>query len=80
MVLTYILISLLILVGLFVVVAVLLQQGKSKGGLSGTIVGGTETFYGKEKGVQRDKLLSRLTTIASIIFVVLVLVVYCIQK
>ena len=80
MVLTYILISLLILTGLFVVVAVLLQQGKSKGGLSGTIVGGTETFYGKEKGVQRDKLLSRLTTIASIVFVVLVLVVYCIQK
>ncbi len=80
MVLTYILISLLILTGLFVVVAVLLQQGKSKGGLSGTIVGGTETFYGKEKGVQRDKLLSRLTTIAAIVFVVLVLVVYCIQK
>ena len=80
MVLTYILISLLILTGLFVVVAVLLQQGKSKGGLSGTIVGGTETFYGKEKGVQRDKLLSRLTTIASIVFVVLVLVVYCIKN
>ena len=80
MVLTYILISLLILTGLFVVVAVLLQQGKTKGGLSGTIVGGTETFYGKERGVQRDKLLSRLTTIASIIFVVLVLVVYCVQK
>lgn len=79
MVLTYILISLLILTGLFVIVAVLLQQGKSKGGLSGTIVGGTETFYGKEKGVQRDKLLSRLTTVASIIFVVLVLAVYCIQ-
>ena len=80
MVLTYILISLLILTGLFVIVAVLLQQGKSKGGLSGTIVGGAETFYGKEKSVQRDKLLSRLTTIASIVFVVLVLVVYCIQK
>lgn len=77
-VLTYILIALLILTGLFVVVAVLLQQGKSKGGLSGTIVGGTETFYGKEKGMQRDKLLSRLTTIAAIVFVVLVLVVYCI--
>ena len=80
MVLTYILISLLILTGLFVIVAVLLQQGKSKGGLSGTIVGGAETFYGKEKSVQRDKLLSRLTTIAAILFVVLVLVVYCIQK
>ena len=77
---TYVLIALLILTGLFTMLTVLLQQGKSKGGLSGTIVGGTETFYGKEKGVQRDKLLSRLTTIASIVFVLLVLVVYCIQK
>ena len=76
---TYVIIALLLLTGLFVVVAVLLQQGKSKGGLSGTIVGGTETFYGKDKSMQRDKLLSRLTTIASIIFVVLVLVVYVCQ-
>lgn len=75
----YILGGLLIAAGLFLIVAVLLQQGKSKGGLSGTIVGGTETFYGKEKGVQRDKLLSRLTTIVSIVFVLLVLVVYWIQ-
>ncbi|MBR7094812.1 MAG: preprotein translocase subunit SecG [Clostridia bacterium] len=78
-VLTYILIGLLIATGLFLVVAVLLQQGKSKGGLSGTIVGGTETFYGKEKGVQRDRFLSRMTTIAAIVFVVLVLAVYFIQ-
>ena len=75
----YILGGLLIATGLFLVIAVLLQQGKSKGGLSGTIVGGTETFYGKEKGVQRDKLLSRLTTIVAIVFVVLVLAVYWIQ-
>lgn len=76
---TYVIIALLLLTGLFVVVAVLLQQGKSKGGLSGTIVGGTETFYGKDKSMQRDKLLSRLTTIASIVFVLLVLVVYVCQ-
>ena len=76
---TYVIIALLLLTGLYVEVAVLLQQGKSKGGLSGTIVGGTETFYGKDKSMQRDKLLSRLTTTASIIFVVLVLVVYVCQ-
>lgn len=76
---TYVIIALLLLTGLFVVVAVLLQQGKSKGGLSGTIVGGTETFYGKEKSMQRDRLLSRLTTIVAIVFVVLVLVVYVCQ-
>ncbi len=78
-ILTYILIGLLIVSGLFLIVAVLLQQGKTKGGLSGTIVGGTETFYGKENGIQRDRFLSRLTTVAAIVFVVIVLVVYFIQ-
>ena len=76
---TYVMMGLLIASGLFLVVAVLLQEGKSKGGLSGTIVGGAETFYGKEQGVRRDRLLSRLTTIAAIVFVVLVLAVYFIQ-
>ena len=72
----YILMGLLLISGLFLVVAVLLQQGKSKGGLSGTIVGGAETFYGKDKTMQRDRFLSRLTTIAAIVFAILVLVVY----
>ena len=78
-VLNYIMMGLLIVSGLFLVVAVLLQEGKSKGGLSGTIVGGTETFYGKEQGIRRDRMLSRLTTIAAIVFVVLVLAVYFVQ-
>lgn len=78
-ILTYVLIGLLILVGLVLMVLVLMQQGKSKGGLSGTIVGGAETFYGKERGIQRDRKLSRLTTVFAIVFGVLVLVVYIIQ-
>ena len=78
-IITYIMMALLIASGLFLVVAVLLQEGKSKGGLSGTIVGGTETFYGKEQGVRRDRMLSRLNTIAAIVFVVLVLAVYFVQ-
>lgn len=78
-IINYIMMGLLIVSGLFLVVAVLLQEGKSKGGLSGTIVGGTETFYGKEQGVRRDRMLSRLTTIAAIVFVVLVLAVYIVQ-
>ena len=78
-IITYIMMGLLIVSGLVLVVAVLLQEGKSKGGLSGTIVGGTETFYGKDQGMRRDRLLSRLTTIAAIVFVVLVLAVYFVQ-
>ncbi len=64
--------------GLFLIIAVLMQHGKSHG-LSGSIAGGAETFFGKEKGTKIDKLLGKLTTIIGIIFVLLVLIVYFIQ-
>ena len=59
----------LLVAGAFLVFAVLMQHGKSHG-LSGAIAGGAETFFGKEKGKRWDKLLSRLTTIVSALFVV----------
>lgn len=68
----------LIISALFLVVAVLMQNGKSHN-LSGTIAGGAETFFGKTKGSTLDKKLSKLTTIVAIVFCVLVLVSYLIQ-
>lgn len=69
----------LILASVFLIVAVLLQQGKSKN-LSGAIGGGTaETFFGKSKSDTLDKKLSRLTTIVAIVFVVLVVIMYLAQ-
>ena len=68
----------LILSALFLIVAVLMQHGKSHN-LSGTIAGGAETFFGKTKGSTLDKKLSKLTTIVAIVFCVLVLVSYLIQ-
>ena len=53
---------LLLVFGAFLVVAVLMQHGKSYG-LSGTISGGAETFFGKEKGGKIDKILARATTV-----------------
>lgn len=69
---------LLLVAALFLIVAVLMQSGKSKN-LSGTIAGGAETFFGKGKGSTIDKKLSTLTTIVAIVFVVLVIVVFVIQ-
>lgn len=69
---------LLIIAAVFLVVAVLMQSGKSHN-LSGTIAGGAETFFGKAKGSTIDKKLSKLTTIVAIVFVVLVLVSYLMQ-
>ena len=68
----------LLLAAIFLIVAVLMQSGKSHK-LSGTIAGGAETFFGKTKGKTIDKMLSKLTTIVSVAFVVLVLVVYIFQ-
>ncbi len=70
---------LLILAALFLIVAVLMQSGKSHN-LSGTIAGGAETFFGKSKATTIDKKLSKATTIVAIVFVVLVLVSYLTQN
>ena len=69
---------LLIVFSLFLIVAVLLQQGKNHN-LSGTIAGGAETFFGKSKAQTMNKKLSLLTTVAAVIFVVMVIVVYCVN-
>jgi preprotein translocase subunit SecG len=47
-----------VLVSLGMIATVLLQSGKSAG-LSGSIAGGAETFFGKGKGI--DEKLSRIT-------------------
>ena len=57
------------------VACVLLQSGKDKR-LSGTIAGAAETFFGKTKSQAKDKILSRVTTALSFVFVVLVVVMY----
>lgn len=69
----------LLIAAVFIVVAVLMQEGKSKG--MGAVGGGSsDTFFGKTKGKTWEKTLAKLTTIVGIVFVVLVLVVFIIQK
>lgn len=68
----------LLVAALFLIIAVLLQNGKSKG-LSGSITGGAETFFGKNKGKTIDKKLSVITTVVAIVFVVITLVVFVAQ-
>lgn len=74
----YILLGVLLVAAVFIVVAVSLQKS-GDGGLSGTIVGGTETYYGKDKSVQKNKKLGKWVLIVSIIFALAVLVVYVMQ-
>ena len=76
-VLEYILLSILLVCAVVIIGAVILQ--KSNEGLSGTIAGGSETYYGKDKSVQTGKKLFKITLIAAIVFAVAVLAAYVIQ-
>ena len=69
---------LLIVMGIFLIISVLMQSSKNHR-MSGTIAGGAETFFGKQKGKTLDALFNKLTTIVTIVFVVLVLVLYVLQ-
>lgn len=57
------------------VVCVLFQSGKEKG-LSGSIAGSSEGFFSKNKIQTRDKILSRITTVLSLVFAVVAVVMY----
>ena len=76
-VLEYILLSILLVCALVIVAAVTIQ--KSSEGLSGTIAGGSETYYGKDKSAQTGKKLFKITLIAVIVFAAAVLAVYILQ-
>ena len=74
----YVLLAILLVCAIVIVVAVVFQKSGEKG-LSGTISGNSETYYGKDKTGSRDKMLFKWTLIASIVFAVAVVVVYVIQ-
>ena len=67
----------LLVVAIAICVLVMMQSDKDTK-LSGTIAGGSDTYFGKNKGNSRDKLLSNITAILSAVFVVLVVVMYII--
>ena len=64
-----------LVIAVAVVALVLFQSGKDKR-LSGTIAGAAETFFAKGQSKTRDKMLARITTILSFVFVILVVVLY----
>lgn len=63
---------LLIVMGIFLIISVLMQSSKNHR-VSGSIAGGAETFFGKQKGRTLDALFNKLTTIVTIVFVILTL-------
>ena len=74
----WVLLAILLVSALFIVVAVIFQKSADEG-LSGTIAGGNETFYGKDKSSNTDRALYKWTLIAAIVFALAVLVAYVFQ-
>lgn len=62
-----------VVLGLFLVVVVLLQEGKTAG-LSGAISGGADTFLSKNKAKSWDAKLARWTKWVAVVFLALTLV------
>lgn len=70
--LQYVFGAVLIILALFLIAVVLLQESHSAG-LSGAISGGADTFFGKSKGRTMEQKLVKLTKIAAIAFFILTL-------
>lgn len=62
-----------LLVSLFIIVVILLQQGH-RAGITGAISGGADTFLSKNKARTFDATLARFTKYIAILFFVLALV------
>ena len=62
-----------VLVGLFVIAVVLLQEGKTAG-MNGAISGGADTFLSKNKAKSLDAKLARWTKWVAILWIVITLV------
>lgn len=69
---------LLIVSSLILIASILLQSGKSAG-LSGSIGGGAEQIWGKNKARDYDAKFDKLTKISAVIFMVSALMMAYIQ-
>ena len=74
-ILTIVLGIVLLVLAVALSVLVMMQSGKDKK-LSGAIAGGSDSFYGKTKGSDRSKVLSLVTSIVAVQFVILVFIMY----
>ena len=58
-----------VVLAVILIAIVLLQSGKSAG-LSGSVAGGAETFFGKNKARTLDGILEKLTAVVAVLFIV----------
>lgn len=65
---------LLAIASIILIASVLLQPGNSDG-LSGSIAGGAEQLFGKKKSRGYEAILSKITIVAAVLFIVISLAI-----
>ncbi len=73
-----VLMVILAIASLILIGSILLQTSNSSG-LSGSIGGGAEQLFGKKRAQGYEALLSRISTVAAILFILLSLVIVTIE-
>lgn len=68
----------LLIASLILIVSILLQSSNSAG-LSGSIGGGAEQLFGKKRSSGYDAILSKISTVTAILFIVISLVLVAIE-
>ena len=64
----YLVAGIVLFIGAIVLVVMVLLQSNSSKGLSGTIAGGSETYFGKNKKNSVEKKLLIATIIGAVVF------------
>ena len=70
--------AVLILSSIAIIIVIILQEGNQQG--LGSITGGADTFFSKNKARSIDAFLSRWTKAFALIFVLMVIGLNCIDK
>ncbi len=68
-----------IIIAVILIVIVLMQSGKTQG-LSGSIAGGAETFFGKNKGRTIDGILGKITSVVAVLFIISSVALFIVSK
>jgi len=69
----------LALASIILIISILMQKSNSAG-LSGSIGGGAEQLFGKKKSQGYEGILSKISTVAAILFILLSLAIVMLQK
>lgn len=68
----------LAIASVILIISILLQSSNSAG-LSGSIGGGAEQLFGKKKSQGYDAILSKISTVTAVLFIVLSLVLVALE-